>query len=69
MPTFSTSPSSGDAARHAAPPDRERLHTFLAISWASLHLPVLALLGLAVQRHVDAMPDAPAATVPDLPNP
>ncbi|MFJ6617346.1 hypothetical protein ACIQOW_07155 [Kitasatospora sp. NPDC091335] len=66
MPTPSTSPPPA-SRRHAAPPDRDRLGTFLTASWAALHLPVLALLGLAVHNHpAEASPQA-AATVPDLP--
>ncbi|CAN3978226.1 hypothetical protein [Kitasatospora purpeofusca] len=66
MPTSSTSPFS-TAPRHAAPPDPDRLGTFLTASWAALHLPVLVLLGLAVQQQVDARPEIAAATAPDLP--
>ncbi|MGW3075113.1 hypothetical protein [Kitasatospora sp. NPDC001132] len=65
MPTHSTSlPSAGP--RHAAVPDRDRLGTFLAASWAALHLPALALLGLSVHHQVEERPQA-AATTPDLP--
>ncbi|MFE6744731.1 hypothetical protein ACFVGM_02655 [Kitasatospora purpeofusca] len=63
MPTHSTAtPSSGP--RHAAP-DRDRLGTFLTASWTALHLPVLVLLGLAVDHQAEARPQV-AATTPDL---
>lgn len=67
MPPHSTSsPSVGP--RHAAAPDRDRLGTFLAASWAALHLPVLVLLGFAVHHQAEARPQA-AANTPDLPVP
>ncbi|MFJ6139335.1 hypothetical protein [Kitasatospora sp. NPDC092286] len=48
MPTHSTAMQSS-GPRHAAP-DRDRLGTFLTVSWATLHLPVLVLLGHAVDH-------------------
>ncbi|MFE2106817.1 hypothetical protein ACFXAF_13230 [Kitasatospora sp. NPDC059463] len=66
MPTPSTSPPPADR-RHAAPADRDRLGTFVTASWAALHLPVLALLGLAVHDHPSEASPRMAATVPDLP--
>ncbi|WP_030247572.1 hypothetical protein [Streptomyces sp. NRRL S-350] len=68
MPTSSTSPFPA-APRHAAPPDRDRLGTLLTASWAALHVPVLVLLGLAVQHQHDARPEVAAAAAPDLPTP
>lgn len=63
MPTHSTSlPSVGP--QHAAAPDRDRFGTFLTASWAALHLPVLALLGLSVHHQVEARFQA-AATAPE----
>ncbi|MEV8323308.1 hypothetical protein [Kitasatospora sp. NPDC056731] len=66
MPTSSTSPFPA-GPRLAAPQDRDRLGTFLTASWAALHLPVLVLLGFAVQQQVDARPEAAVAAAPDLP--
>ncbi|MFF3007767.1 hypothetical protein ACFVTF_33760 [Kitasatospora sp. NPDC057940] len=64
MPTPSTSPLS-TGPRHAAPSNRDRFGVFLTASWATLHVPVLVLLGVAVQHQVDARPVA-ADTAPDL---
>ncbi|MFJ7247264.1 hypothetical protein ACIQWA_21820 [Kitasatospora sp. NPDC098652] len=66
MPTPSTSlpPAS---RRHAAPADRDRLGAFLAASWAALHLPVLAMLGLSVHNQLAEASPRMAATAPDLP--
>ncbi|MET8698374.1 hypothetical protein ABZW10_05800 [Kitasatospora sp. NPDC004723] len=66
MPTPNASLSSS-SRRHAAPADRDRLGTFLTASWAALHLPVLALLGLAVHNHLTEASPRMAATVPDQP--
>ncbi|MFJ6380181.1 hypothetical protein ACIQI7_09290 [Kitasatospora sp. NPDC092039] len=65
MPTPSTSPPPANR-RHAAP-DRDRLGAFLTASWAALHLPVLALLGLAVHNQPAEASPRMAVTVPDLP--
>lgn len=66
MPTPSTSPPPANR-RHAAPADRDRLGAFLTASWAALHLPVLALLGLAVHNQPTEASPQIAATAPDLP--
>ncbi|MFF7455276.1 hypothetical protein [Kitasatospora sp. NPDC008115] len=65
MSTPSTSPPPA-GRRHAAPADRDRLGTFLTASWVALHLPVLALLGVAVHDHPAEASPRMAATVPDL---
>lgn len=53
MPTPSTS-SFSTGPRHAAPPNRDRFGVFLTTSWATLHVPVLVLLSVAVQHHGSA---------------
>ncbi|MDH6579512.1 hypothetical protein [Kitasatospora sp. MAP5-34] len=71
MPTHSTSPAPAyrppPRARHAAP-DRDRLGTFLASSWAALNLVGVGLLGLTV-HHAEASPvsASPTVTAPDTP--
>ncbi len=54
------------SARHAAPPDRDRLGTVLAASWALLHLLGFGVLGLAVHDSGTVANRAtPADSVPD----
>ncbi len=55
------------SARHAAPPDRDRLGTVLTASWAVLHLLGFATLGLLFHER-PAVADhraTPADSVPD----
>ncbi len=54
------------SARHAAPPDRDRLGAVLTASWAVLHLLGFATLGLLLhERPAVADQATPSESVPD----
>jgi hypothetical protein len=69
MPTYGTSrlpAASPSGPRHSAP-DRVRVGTLLTVSWATLHVAAISVLGIAVHQ-ADTSHSAPiGASAPDQP--